>query len=83
VIVTRCGHGMDGCHEPTPDERLQAYVARLSGRYDAHSHARRAAAGLDVIKRLRALWKRRKPKKAPRANPRTTQTTVVPFKRRA
>jgi hypothetical protein len=83
VILTRTGHGMHGCAPLTNAERLQAYARALCGHFDAHDHARRAAAGLAILKRLRVLWRKRKPKKAQAPKPRATKTNVVPMRRRA
>lgn len=91
MIVTRCGYGMRGCVPATPDERLQAYARALGGHYEPHQHARRAAAGLALLLKLRRYWKRDLPRlrrerlKTLRARITAAPkpSNVVPLKRRA
>jgi hypothetical protein len=85
-VIARCGYGFRGCVPPTPDERLQRYARALGGHYEPTSHARRAAAGLALLVKLRALWRRLdrlKRKAKPRKAKPKPSNVVLLRKRRA
>lgn len=85
MIVTRCGYGFSGCVPPTDDERLQAYASKLGGHYLPHTHARRASAGLVLLTKLRALWRRvdRLKRKAKPRKAAPKKSNVIPLRKRA